>query len=168
MPQPEAMTLADAQQESRTVYLSGSVGQIVSGVIWLISASLSTWVSHRGRDEALIFGGMFIFPPLRFCCGPWAGRHHSVGPTPLGFLAMQVAFFVPLCIPVVLAASLAKPGWFYPGLMIVVGAHYLPFIFLYGLARFGFLAAILLAGGMGLGLRLATNFVAGGWSKGRC
>ena len=34
---------------------------------------------------------------------------------------MQVAFIVPLCIPVVLAASLHKSGWFYPGLMIVVG-----------------------------------------------
>jgi hypothetical protein len=38
------MTVADAQREVRTVFLGGSVGQLVSAAIWLLSAGLSTWV----------------------------------------------------------------------------------------------------------------------------
>ena len=41
------------------------------------------------------------------------------------------------------AAALHKPGWFYPASMIIVGAHYLPFVFLYGMKTFAVLAAAL-------------------------
>ena len=60
---------------------------------------------------------------------------------------MQVAFTVPLAIPLVLAAVRCNVAWFYPGFMIVVGAHYLPFITLYGRRQFALLAALLVAGG---------------------
>ena len=56
------MTLSDAQREVRSVFLGGSIGQLVTGAIWLISAALSTWAGERQGIIALFLGGMLIFP----------------------------------------------------------------------------------------------------------
>jgi hypothetical protein len=160
------MTVADAQREVRTVFLGGSVGQLVSGAIWLLSASLSTWVGIREGIIALVVGGMFIYPltqfVLRLLGSPGAlGRDN-----PLRQLAVQVAFIVPLTLPVVGGAALHHVNWFYPGCMIIVGAHYMPFMFLYGMWQYGVLAAALLAGGLLLGLMAPDVFALGGWLAG--
>lgn len=61
----------------------------------------------------------------------------SAGPpgagNPLGPLGMQVAFIIPCSYPVIGAAVLHNVNWFYPAFMVIVGAHYLPFVFLYGM-----------------------------------
>ena len=41
-----------------------------------------------------------------------------------------------------------KVNWFFPALMILVGAHYLPFATLYGMRMYLFLAGILTAMGV--------------------
>src|ERR1051326_5754680 len=111
------LTLGDAQREVRTVFRHGSVGQLVCGAIWLLSASLSTWVGIREGVIALVVGGMVLYPltqlVLRLLGGPCAlGREN-----PLRQLAMQVAFIVPLTLPVVGGAALHNINWFYPGCM---------------------------------------------------
>ena len=77
---------------------------------------------------------------------------------------MQVAFVLPLSLPLVGAAALYKLDWFYPAFMIVLGAHYLPFVFLYGMRLFIPLCGILVGGGVGLGLYWQASFSAGAWS----
>jgi hypothetical protein len=160
------MTVADAQREVRTVFLGGSVGQLVSGAIWLLSASLSTWVGMREGILSLVVGGMFIYPltqlVLRLLRGPWALPPDN----PLRPLAVQVAFIVPLTLPVVGGAALHNVNWFYPGCMIVVGAHYLPFMFMSGIWQYGVLAGALLGGGVLLGLQAPHEFALGGWLAG--
>lgn len=47
--------------------------------------------------------------------------------------------------------------------MIALGTHYVPFIFLYGMWQFGVLAAVLLGGGIAIGLYLSSIFSLGGW-----
>ena len=47
--------------------------------------------------------------------------------------------------------------------MIAVGAHYLPFIFLYGMPQFGALAGLLIGGGALLALYGPDAFSLGGW-----
>lgn len=160
------MTVAEAQRESRTIFLGGSVGQIVSGLIWLLSAGLGTWVGIRAGIIALVVGGAFIYPltqlVLRLLGRPWA---LSPG-NPLRQLAIQVAFTVPLTLPVVGGAALHNVNWFYPGCMIIVGAHYMPFMFLYGMWQFGVLAGALMAGGFLLAFQAPQEFALGGWLAG--
>ena len=160
------MTVADAQREVRTVFLGGSVGQVVSGAIWLVSAGLGTWVGTREGILALVVGGTFIYPltqlVLRLLGGPGALAPNN----PLRPLAVQVAFFIPLTLPVVGGAALYNVNWFYPGCMIVVGAHYLPFMFLYGMWQYGVLAAALVGGGLLLGMMVPNEFAWGGWLSG--
>jgi hypothetical protein len=81
----------------------------------------------------------------------------------LGQLATQIAFTVPIGFILVFAATLYQQNWFYPASMIVVGAHYLPFIFLYGMPHFGVLAGMLIFGGVGIGLYGPDVFSLGGW-----
>jgi hypothetical protein len=78
-------------------------------------------------------------------------------------LAMQVAFTLPLTLPLVFAATAYHHSWFYPALMIALGAHYLPFIFLYGMWQFGVLAAVLIGAGLTIGLYVPVAPDFGGW-----
>jgi hypothetical protein len=146
------MNVAEAQSEVRTIYVGGFFGQLVSGVIWLVSAVLTTWVSQRAGMLALVFGGMCIFPLTQLLLRA-SGRPASLASSnPLRELAMEIAFLVPLLLPLVGAATLYRAAWFYPAMMIVVGAHYLPFAFLYGLRQFIALSALLVSAGLLIGL----------------
>ncbi len=78
-------------------------------------------------------------------------------------LAMQVAFTLPLSFPLIYAATATHLRWFYPAFMIAVGAHYLPFIFLYGMWQFGVLSAFLVGSGVVIAVFLPTSFSLGAW-----
>jgi hypothetical protein len=57
-------------------------------------------------------------------------------------------------------------GLFYPALMILLGAHYLPFTFMYGMRMFLLLAAILIGAGVVIGMYFPAPFSLGGWVGG--
>jgi hypothetical protein len=78
-------------------------------------------------------------------------------------LGMQVAFIAPLSLPLIGAAALYNINWFYPAFMLILGTHYLPFIFLYGMWEFAVLSATLIGGGVAAGMLLPDTFVTGGW-----
>ncbi|HEX4006155.1 MAG TPA: hypothetical protein VHX60_08270 [Acidobacteriaceae bacterium] len=160
------LTIADAQRDVRRTFLGGFAGQLVAGLIWLFSAALGTWASTRSAILCLVVGGMFIFPLTQLLLRIM-GRPTSLQKGhPLNALAMQIAFIVPLCLPLVGAATLHHRNWFYPALMIVVGAHYLPFTFLYGMRQFLVLGALLIGAGLAIGLYLPASFTAGAWVTG--
>ena len=157
------MDIKEAQHEVRTVFLGGSVGQAVSGLIWLVSAALGTWGSLQQAIFALAVGGMFIFPLTQLALRLLGGRAGLRRENPFNSLAMQTAFIVPLSIPVIGAAALYNINWFYPAFLIVVGAHYLPFMTLYGMWQYGILAAAMIGAGILVGMYFAVNFSTGGW-----
>src|SRR5579875_3812602 len=153
-----SLTIADAQRDVRTTFLGGFAGQLVAGCIWAVSAALGTWSSHQAAILTLTIGGAFIFP-LTQAVFRLMGRRASL-PTghPMNALAMQVAFLVPLGLPLIGAATLHRVDWFYPAFMVVVGAHYLPFVFLYGMRIFTALAALLIGAGVLIGLYVPNTF----------
>jgi len=61
------------------------------------------------------------------------------------------------------AATAYKPEWFYAGCLIVVGAHYLPFITLYGQPIFGAAGVLMAAAGILLPRFRPGEFATGGW-----
>lgn len=155
------MNISDAQRDVRTVFLGGFAGQLVSSAVWCVSAALATWHSSRSAIYALVFGGMLIFPatlPLLRMIGPSVPGSKGGLPKghPMNALGMQVAFTVPLSLPLAGAATLFRHNWFYPACMVIVGAHYLPFIFMYGMWQFGVLAATLLGAGLAIALYLPS------------
>ena len=157
------MEIKEIQREVRSVYMGGSVGQAVSGTIWLVSSILATWVSQRYGILVLVLGGMFIFPLTQLVLKLMGHKNTLSKGNPYTALAMQVAFIVPLLIPVIAGAALYNINWFYPAFMMVIGVHYMPFMTLYGMRLYGVLAAVLIVVGLMIGMYLSTSFVLGGW-----
>jgi hypothetical protein len=145
------------------VFVGGFVGQTVSAALWLASAAFATWSSPRAGILVLVLGGMMIFPLTQLGLRLMGQRAALSRDNPMGQLAMQVAFTVPLNLLVVGGATLCRLNWFYPACMVVVGAHYLPFVHLYGMWQFWILGGLLVAGGAVLALYAASSFALGGW-----
>ncbi len=156
------MRIEDAQREMRIRYVGGFYGQLVSGVLWLISASFSECVSPRSAITMLVLGGFFIFPITELLLRMAGARISLSKDNSLRNLAMQVAFVLPLSMPLLIPVGLYRLTWFYPGMMILVGSHYLPFAFLYGMRMFFALSALLTGGGIMIALYLSGSFGIGG------
>ena len=157
------MHIAEAQREMRAAFLGGFVGQLVSGLLWLASAALATWGTPRQAILFLLICGVFIFPLTQLGLR-LIGRSGRVGlENGLYRLGAQVAVVLPLSLPVVGGAALYRLDWFYPAFMVVLGAHYMPFAFLYGMRMFLALAGILWAAGLSLALWIEAPFAAGAW-----
>lgn len=110
------MDIAAAQLEMRTRFVGGFHGQLTSGLLWLVSASVATWSGPRAANSLRRRG-------------------------------MQVAFVLPVSMP-------------------LLRAHYLPFVFLYGMRMFAVLAAILAWGGMPIAVCASRSFSLGAWFTG--
>jgi len=142
------------------------MGQLVSAILWFASASLATWGSERSAIGFLVVAGFFIFPLTKLGLTLVGHRTTVSKDNPLNALGMQAAFVLPLSLLVVGAATLYRLGWFYPAFMIVLGAHYLPFVTLYGMRMFYVLAGILVGTGVALALYVAMPFGTGAWFTG--
>jgi len=154
------------QKEMRSAFLGGFAGQLVSGLIWIISSGTSVLISEKLGMTVLFFGCMGIFPLTKLTLRI-IGRNAKVNEyNGLWSLGSQIAFTVPINFLLVGAIILYKPMWFFPATMIVVGAHYLPFITLYGMRMFGVLTVILVFAGTALALYGPSNFSLGGWITG--
>lgn len=158
------MLIADAQREVRSVYIGGFTGLLTSAALWSLSAALGTSGSTRQAIMVLVLGGALIHPIaqllLRLSGGP-----RSIGANnPMKQLAMQSAWIIPLCLPLVAGTTMYNRNWFYPALMIAVGAHYFPFAFLYGMPHYMALGGVLVAGGVALATMFPHSFALAGWA----
>jgi hypothetical protein len=157
------MLVIDAQREVSTVYRGGSIGQTVSSVLWALAAALSTWHSHPWGMATLIIGGFFIFPVTTLLLR-LLGRPASLSPeNPFRALGIQVAFVLGASLLLLVPVIAFKPDWFFPGAMILVGAHYLPFATLYGQRSFLALGGLLVSGGVLLAMYWTGPLSTGGW-----
>lgn len=157
------MLVQDAQREVRIVFVGGFWGQLVSSAIWMASAALGVWATPRAAILALVGGGFFIFPVtqllLRLTGAPASLSRNN----PLGNLAMQTAFTLPVTMLLLVPVTQFRLNLFYPALMILLGAHYLPFTFLYGMRMFIPLCAILVSSGVAIAHYFPGSFSLGGW-----
>lgn len=157
------MLISDAQRELRLAFMGGFAGQLLIGLIWGLAAAISNLVTPFTGMMVLFILSAFLFPLTQLALR-LMGRPPRLSPAnSLSQLATQIAFTVPVGFLLVAAATLYNQNWFFPASMIVVGAHYLPFIFLYGMWQFGALAGALIGSGTLLGLYGPPVFSLGGW-----
>jgi hypothetical protein len=148
----------------RSAFMGGFAGQLLSGLIWGASAALGTWSRPRSAMLFLFLCSMFLFPMTTLLLR-LLGRSARLAPdNTLGQLGAQIAFTVPIGFILVAAVSSYRLNWFFPAAMVLVGAHYLPFIFLYGMPMFGILAGLLVAGGVGTAILAPGSFSPGAWA----
>lgn len=160
------MEISEAQKEIRMRFVGGFYGQLVSGLLWLASAGLAAWSSPRTAITMLVVGGVFIFPLTELLVRIGGVKGWISAENSLRELGMQVAFVLPASMPLLVPVGLYRLNWFYPAMMILLGAHYLPFVFLYGMRMFGILAGLLVGGGFLIALYWSSSFSAGAWLTG--
>jgi hypothetical protein len=152
------MDIGDAQREMRIRSAGGFYGQLVSGMLWLVSASLAAWSTPRAAITMLVVGGVFIFPITELLIRVSRGRSPLSVRNSLSQLGMQAAFVLPLSMPLLFPVSLYRLNWFYPAMMILLGAHYVPFVFLYGMRMFAVIAALIAGGGLVIAMYWSSSF----------
>lgn len=160
------MLVQDAQREVRTVFVGGFWGQLVSSAIWLASAAFAYWSTPRAAILTIVFGGFFIFPVVQLLLHIGGGPSSLSRGNPLWGLGMQIAFTLPLSMLLLIPVTEFRLNLFYPALMILLGAHYLPFTFSYGMRMFIPLSAILVSGGVVIAHYFSGSFSLGGWVGG--
>ena len=159
------MDIKDAQREVRVAYMGGFWGQLVSSVIWLAAAAVGTWVTPKASILTVVIGGFFIFP-LTTMLLRLSGRAPVSKENPLTNLGMQVAFVLPPSMLLLIPVGLYKLNLFFPALLILLGAHYLPFATMYGMRMFLALAGVLMVAGVVIGNWFAGPFSLGAWVGG--
>ena len=160
------MDIADAQREMRSVYIGGFWGQLVSSVIWLASAAVGTWVTPRASILTVVIGGFFIFLLTQMLLRLSGQRARVRKENTFHSLGMQVAFVLPFSMLLLVPVGLYNLNWFFPALMVLLGAHYLPFATLYGMRMFLFLAGILIGAGVVIAQYFSGTFSLGAWVAG--
>lgn len=160
------MHIIEAQREVRTRFVGGFYGQLVSGVLWLAAAALATWSTPRAAITALVVGGFFIFPLTELLLRIGSDARPLSAANDLRHLGMQVAFVLPLSMPLLLPVGLSRLDWFFPAMMVLLGAHYLPFVFLYGMRMFAVLTALLVGGGVAIARIGPGTLGLGAWYTG--
>ena len=132
----------------------------------LLSAALAVWVSPRAAITALVVGGFFIFLATELLVRASGRAVPLSADNLLRSLGMQVAFVLPLSMPLLLPVCLYRLALFYPALMVLLGAHYLPFVFLYGTRMFWALGALLIGAGVVIAQHGPSTFNFGAWYTG--
>jgi len=160
------MNITDAQREVRSRFVGGYYGQLVSGILWLISAISAECYGSRAAIGTVVIGGFFIFPITELLVRLSGGGKEISPENSFRYLGMQVAFVLPLSMPVLVPVTLYRVELFFPALMILLGAHYIPFVFLYGMRMFAVLAGLLVGGGIVMALRGVGGFSLGAWYTG--
>lgn len=160
------MLVQEAQREVRTIFIGGFWGQLVSSSIWLASAALGSWATPRAAILTLVIGGFFIFPAVQLLLRLTGGPASVARGNPLGSLGMQIAFTLPMSMLLLIPVTEFRLNLFYPALLILLGAHYLPFTFLYGMRMFIPLCAVLVSSGVAIAHYFPGSFSLGGWIGG--
>lgn len=142
-PVNEIATINQAQTDMCRGYANGSVGIIISGLVWLTSAIVSSQFSDKKAIWTLLIGGMFIFP-LSVVLAKVIGisGNHTKG-NPLGNLAMEGTIFMLMCLPLAFGLSSLHVEWFFQAMLMIIGGRYLTFASIYGIKLYWILGALL-------------------------
>jgi hypothetical protein len=155
--------IADAQADVRRTYRGGSVGQAVSAAVWAAAGVVHVAVSPSAAIAALFLGGTVIFPVTSVLLRLLGGPASLPSGHPMAALGAQIAFTVPIGMLVAVALGLQDADLFFPAGMLVVGAHYLPFVHLYGDRFFAALAAVLVVAGYLVATSTDVDAPIGAW-----
>ena len=147
----------DYHKEIRHSYLGGFSILLIEGIVWLLAGTLGHFFSFQFGILTIIVGGTFFYPLAQLVQillkRPKIGSDNS-----LNSLFTQVALIIPFSFPLIFLATRENVNLFFPALTIIVGLHYLPFVYAYKLKTYWVLAILLIIGGSYFGFLVPDNF----------
>ena len=135
-------TINEAQYDMCKGYANGSLGIIVSGSMWLISAFVSYYFSANQAIWTLLIGGALISPISSVIEKLIGLNGHNAG-NPFRNLAMESTVWMLMCLPLAYGLSLQQVEWFFQAMLLIIGGRYLTFATLYGRKVYWILGASL-------------------------
>ena len=126
-----SVAIREAQSDMRKGYADGSIGIIVSGSMWLISALVAYYFSDKLAIWTLLIGGALINPVGVLIEKIMGFKGHQAG-NPLKNLAMESTVWMIMCLPIAYGLSLQQVAWFFMAMLLIIGGRYLTFATLYG------------------------------------
>ena len=158
--------LNDQHTQYRHCHRGGAVYLAIEGILWLASASLGAAGQIPAAMLLLLIGGMFIHPTaiafsklLKLPATDESNR--------LPILNTWIALTIPLGLPLIFMATAGgHENLFYPAFAVLVGAHWLPFAYIYSMKSFVVIAGMLVLSGVLFGFVFTGSFAACGFVAG--
>ena len=147
----------DFHKEIRYSFLGGFTILIVESIIWILAGLLGDLISFKIGVLIIIIGGM-LFYPLALLMQIILKRPKVKKENKINGLFTQIGLMIPLSFPLIFMLTKENINLFFPALTIIIGIHYLPFVYAYKMNSYWILAAILVIGGSYFGFMLPENF----------
>jgi len=156
----------DFSTQLRKTYLGAAPHTLFTGLVWVASGFLAENLSKHQAIAFFIIAGTFVFPGGELVRKLLKAPNVMAKENKLPLLFMLLAFTIPLSYPLIYMACKTNVNFFFPAFSILVGAHYLPFIYGYGMKTFGIVAALLITNGILNGIIYPTDFSTSGYITG--
>ena len=144
------LSISQAQADMRQAYFDGAAGVLISGLVWLMAALVAGMASAPVAVLALLVGGALIHPLSVVLVKQLgrSGRHQA--DNPLGRLAIEGTVWLLAGIAIAYLLQTLRVEWFFPAMLLTIGARYLSFQTLYGLRLYWLCGAALGFAGIAL------------------
>lgn len=147
----------DYHKEIRHSYLGGFTILLLEGIFWILAGVVGQLGSKNIGILIIIFSGVFFYP-LSQLFQLILKRPKISKENPLKALFTQISLIIPFSFPLIFMLIKENVNLFFPALSIIVGAHYLPFIFSYQMKTYWLLSALLVIGGIVFGFIIEEHF----------
>lgn len=137
----------DYSAEMRKTYLCAVPHTIYTALVWLTAGLLGDLMTKPISIVFFLVGCTFIFPMGELIRKIFKAPNVVSKENKLPQLFTQLAFTIPLSYPLVYLACRVDIHFFFPAFAVLIGAHYLPFVYGYGKKTFALLGALLVITG---------------------
>ncbi len=146
----------DYHKEIKQSYLGGFSILLIEGFSWILAGVLWNLISFKVGILAIIISGT-LFYPLNQLLQIILKRPKIRKENPLNLLFTQISLIIPFSFPLIFLLAKENINLFFPALTIIIGAHYLPFIYAYKMKSYWILASLLVVGGSLFGFIVPDN-----------
>jgi hypothetical protein len=148
----------DFSTELRRTYLGAAPHTLYTAGVWLASGLVGEYASKSTGIMFFIIAASLTFPGGEVVRKLMRAPNLISEENKLGKLFMLSAFGIPLCYPIIYLVCKGNINYFFPAFSILIGAHYLIFIYGYGMNTFGLIAGLLVVQGTLTALYLPNQF----------
>jgi len=147
----------DDHEEMRISYLGGFSILFIEAIFWILAGILGNLISVKIGIFVIIIGGTFFYP-LGLLAQYLLKRPKIREDNSLKLLFTQIGLMIPFSFPLIFMITKENVNFFFPALTIIVGIHYIPFVYAYSMKLYWILAILLILGGTYFGFMNPDNF----------
>ncbi|OFX24682.1 MAG: hypothetical protein A2041_14950 [Bacteroidetes bacterium GWA2_31_9b] len=145
-------------KEFRQTYLGAAPHSLTVGSLWIISGIVTNYTSTIFAILFFFFATAVNFPIGEMVRKLMKIEYRMNKDNNLDNLFTWLSLTIPLSIPLVFMACQNNMNWFFPAFTVLVGAHYLPFVWAYQMPTFGILGILMVVSGSIIGYYFSDIF----------